>query len=212
LYNEAHDDKRERTHLLANLLALFQPTNVAEFDKQVTSLNRVLRFATRGWNARQLSLLEYLLRATIYEKGVAGTVAQRKNNCVVVLLDLARGDITHVCAATLFLYTGMRSKFDRVLCDDAQMTGNTMLRIVTTLLRSTDVEATVRDTCLSACQLWDLALALLTYLRNVGGDFDSIEFVQAFAQHVASTRLLAVEGGTRDQSHSITNALENNFV
>lgn len=215
------DTRRRRWHLLANLLALLQPTNIEQYVKYVSNLNSVLRFATDTWTNRQVELLEQLLRSTIYERGVAPAIAERKNNALLSIAASAAEECCSqitVAASTLLLYTALRSQFDArffggATLDERKKAANFFYRVVVSLQQSLDVSGAVHDVALSAAQLWSLAETLLRYLReNSAVSTESLDFVAEFVKHVvdnAATVLFFADSPFIDGS--VRGALEQNF-
>lgn len=229
-YANDADGQRRRRHLLANMLVLLQPHSLQQSRTQVDCLNNVLRRATAQWTDKQVTVLESLLRATVYEERVSSDLAARKNCLVLALVRLVcdnNGSDVSLRAATLFLYTALRSQFDAVFCQSAHQSrdsdaehnivvANTFYRVVAALEREVDVESAVYNTFLSAPQLWQMAGMLIRYLREQAQAdntaLDSMDFVQLFTAHVRKTvtdNLFASDIAFAESQ--VTNALINNI-
>lgn len=215
---DAEDDTKRRYHLLANFLALWQPYNLSQFSEKVASLDAVLQFATRSWSNHQVIMLEQLLRATVYEKGVSGETASRKNcivNAIVHLIDTSDSQTIHIRSATLLLFAALRSQFGAIFCDlqNNESSANIMLRIVWPLESALVNVDSTKNLYLTAVQLWTVAELLLRFLQTANVAFDSRDFVALFVKHVLSNakeNLFAPDLQNIDTS--VTSTLEQNFI
>lgn len=210
-YDDSSDLHRQRKlHMVANLLALFQPRDIDQAVEQFIALNSVIKYAF-VCEKQCIDLLEQLLRATVYDKKIASN-----KNCVLKAIVNSLGNLTtmpstSVRAATLYLFCAIRSRFSDAFClpdNDLKVIFNTFYRIVASVESLLDTGDGKTLSYLSVVQLWQLARKVIDFMRTnvVDLDIESIDFVRQFSAHVGTNFEAPIDFET-----SLQSALRSNY-